>query len=276
MTARNDWHLDIAIAERYVEGRVTPMLASSIEQHLIGCADCRALLQVEPARLDRVWSGVFERVHAPRPNPVERGLRGLGFDESTARVIAATPTLRGSWLSGVVLVLALALYVAHASPRGTFLFLVLAPVLPLLGVAGAFGPHLDPSHEIVAASPFSTMRLLVARTTFVVATTLLPALTAAVFLPGDHWLAVAWLLPSLALTSVSLAAARHFPIHVSALGISAVWIGLCSSRLVTHGPTVGTSAVEGLQWASLVVIGLAAWSITTHRHDLSERLRRNL
>jgi predicted anti-sigma-YlaC factor YlaD len=272
----NPWHLDAAVAERYADGQMTPVLAASVEQHLITCADCRALLRTDPARLDRVWSEVIDRVHAPRPSVIERGLHRLGVDPSTARVISATPTLRGSWLTGVVLVLALALYVAHASPRGTFLFLVLAPVLPLLGVAGAFGPSLDPTYEIAAASPYSTMRMLVARTLFVVTTTLAPALAAAFFLPGDHWVAVGWLLPSLALTTVSLAAARHLPIHLSALALSAVWIGAGATRFVAHGADVDATMVQTLQWLSLAVIALAAWNIAAHRQDLSEQLRRNL
>jgi hypothetical protein len=270
------WHLDSAVADRYAGGEVTPVLAASIEQHLIGCADCRALLHVDPARLDQVWSEVIETVQAPRPGVLERILLWLGVSGSTARVIVATPALRGSWLSGVVLVLLLALYVAHSSPRGAFFFLVLAPVLPLIGVAAAFGPGIDPTHEFAAASPYSMLRLLVARTTFVVTTTLAPAVAVALFLPGDHWVAVAWLLPSLALTTVSLAATRYVPIHVAALALGLIWIGLRLARLVVHGPSVTTTEAQGLQLVSLAILALAAWSIATHRQDLSERIRRNL
>jgi hypothetical protein len=272
----NEWHLDTGVVERYADGRITPVLAASIEQHLVGCADCRSLLSVEPARLERVWAEVSEQVHAPHPGVVERSLLRLGARESTARVIAATPALRGSWLGGVVLVLALALYVAHASPRGAFFFLVLAPVLPLLGVAASFGPGIDPTYEMAAATPYSTMRLLVARTSFVVTTTILPALGAALFLPGNHWVAVAWLLPSLALTGLSLAVARRVPIHLSALAMCALWVSVCTARLVTHGATVDATAAQSLQWVSLGVLVLAAWNIATHRQDLSEQLRRNL
>jgi hypothetical protein len=273
----SNWHLDTDIAERYTEGRIGDVFAASIEQHVLDCDACRALLRLEPARADRVWTEIIEQVQAPRPTLVERGLHRLGVRGTTARVIAATPTLRGSWLAGIVLVLAVALYVAHATPRGTFFFFVLAPVLPLLGVASAFGPDVDPTHEIAAASPYSTMRLLVARTSFVVTTTLVPAVAAAFFLPGDHWLAVAWLLPSLALTTVALAAAGRFPVRQSALALSGLWVALCFSRAMLRGTGTGASAREaqGLQLVSLIVLAIAAWFIATRPQDLAEQLRRN-
>ena len=39
-----EWHLDAELAGRYAQGGVSTVLASSVEQHLIRCAACRALL----------------------------------------------------------------------------------------------------------------------------------------------------------------------------------------------------------------------------------------
>ncbi|MBO9521455.1 MAG: hypothetical protein J7518_07950 [Nocardioidaceae bacterium] len=271
----SEWHVEAELAGRYAAGAVTPVLAASIELHLVGCAPCRGLLEVEPARLDRIWDEIVEEVTAPRPVLLERLLRRIGVSEATARVVATTPTLRGSWLSGLVLVLGLALYVAHASPRGTFFFLALAPVLPLLGVAGAFG--LDPAREVAGATPYSAMRLLVARTSFVVATTLLPALAAALFLPGDHEVSVAWLLPSLAMTTLSLAAAHWVPVTHAALGMTALWVAICTTHWIASG-TVTASLAEArvLQAVSLVVLVVAGASVVRHRQDAVAEPRRLL
>lgn len=271
------WHLDPDLADRYADGRVTPVLAASVEQHLITCAGCRGLLSagVDPARLERVWSEVIERVEDPRRTLLERVLLRVGVGEATARVIAVTPMLRGAWLSGVVVLLALSLLVAHASPRGVLLFVALAPVMPLLGVAAAFGPGLDRTHEIAAASPYSTNRLLVARTGFVAVTALVPAVATAFFLPGDHWISVAWLLPCVALCTVSLAAARFVPIHLSALGMAGLWVVLVALRLSVQGSATPPGEAVALQVVSLAVITVAAWSVLTHRQELSEQLRSN-
>ena len=99
MTAQT-WHLDNDLAERYATGRTGRIVASSIEQHLIGCEACRGLLApfAEPQRSERVWAGVLDRVQAPPVRPLERLLRAVGMNESTARLLTLTPSLRGSWL----------------------------------------------------------------------------------------------------------------------------------------------------------------------------------
>jgi predicted anti-sigma-YlaC factor YlaD len=284
MTA-STWHLDDVLAQRYADGGLSPATAASVEQHLMACPDCRGLVggravAAEPDRFAGIWSEIVEEVHAPRRGPVERALRALGVSDSTSRILATTPTLRGAWLSAIVLVLLLALYVAHASPRGAFLFVSLAPVLPLLGVIATFGPPGDPSSEMAAAAPYSRLRLLTARTAFVLASTLLPALAVSRFLPGDRWFAVAWLLPGLALTTATLAAAHWVPVHRAAIGLLTLWLALGAGRWVGEGPgrrvtTAATTVDHVVQVASVVVIALAALTIARHRHQLPRDLRRN-
>ena len=262
------WHLDRELADRYAGGQVTDVLAASVEQHLIACASCRALLaepgRTDALRMDRVWAEIVETVEAPKVGLVERVLRLLRVSDSTARLVATTPSLRGAWLTGVAALLVLAFLASHASRHGTIVFVALAPVLPVLGVALAFGPQLDPTLEIAAASPYSLVRLLAARTAFVVASTMLPAAGLALFVPGQEWLTVGWLLPSLAMCSVVLATAHRVEPHTSALTMSAAWIGLTAwsaardaALLVEHGTLV--------QLLSLVVLAAAGWSLATHR-----------
>jgi hypothetical protein len=262
----NTWHLERELADRYTAGQVGPALAASVEQHLVGCAACRALVHVDEQRLDSVWAEVLETVEAPRVGLVERGLRALGVTDSTARLVAATPSLRGAWVTGVLVLLLAAFLVAHASREGVLAFVALAPVLPVVGVALAFGPQSDPTLEVAAASPYSLVRLLAARTTFVVATTLLPAAALASFVPGRELLTIGWLLPSLAMCSVVLAAARRVEPHVTASALSATWLGLTAwsaardtALLAEHGAAV--------QLLSLGVLVVAGWSLAANRFE---------
>lgn len=264
----NDWHLDQELADRYSSGRVTAVLAASVEQHLVACGDCRGRVHAEPARLDTVWAEVLDRVEAPRIGIVERGLRAAGLGELTARLVAATPALRAGWVLAVLVVLVMAWLAGHSSPRGTALFVVLAPTLPLAGVALSFGQRTDPTLEIAAASPYSLLRLLAARTLFVVATTIVPATALALFLPGDQRLTVGWLLPALAMCAVVLAAAHRVEPHRSAVALAGLWAAVATWRYTVGTPLL-VDHVVAVQSVSVAVLAVAAVHILTHSHDLA-------
>ncbi len=270
-----EWHLDAELAGRYAQGGVSAVLASSVEQHLIRCAACRARLTptVPTARLDAVWAEVLETVETPRATLLERLLRGIRVDEGTARLVAATPSLRGAWILGVVVVVTLAVLTAHSDGNGIALFLALAPVLPMAGVAFAFGPAVDPTHEIAAAAPYSALHLLAVRTAVVVASTLVPIGLAAPFLPGNAWLSVAWLLPALALTVTMLALATRVAPHLAAIGLSALWLAVVIPGLA-HSRNALLASELPVQLASLAALTVSAGALLIQRHDLPELFRR--
>jgi hypothetical protein len=269
------WHLDADLADRYADGRVPGVLAASVEQHLVRCEACRRLLEpaVDRSRLDTVWAGVIETVETPRRGLLERVLRRLGVDEGTARLVAVTPSLRGAWLTGVVVVLSLALLAAHADRHGVALFMTLAPVLPVAGVAFAFGPRSDPAHEMAAAAPYSTLHLLVVRSAVVVASTLLPAAAVAPLLPGSARVAVGWLLPALALTLGTIALATRVRPHLAAGSLSALWVALVIPGLAhSRDPLLAADPV--VQLTSLAALVVSAAVLFHDRHQLGELLRR--
>lgn len=269
------WHLEEQLAQEYAEGGVPAVLASSIEQHLVTCAHCRELLRpaADPDRLGRVWEEVLDQVQAPRITLTERALRVLKVEEGTARLVATTPSLRGAWLTGVVVVLALAVLAAQGDRNGLVAFMALAPVLPVAAVALAFGPGTDPSHEIAAAAPYSSLHLLAVRTAVVVTSTLVPTSFLALLLPGGAWLSVAWLLPALALTVGTLALAPWVAPHLAGTALAATWataviLGFAYARdpLLMTGPLV--------QLASLAVLLVGGGALFLERDDLPELLRR--
>lgn len=269
------WHLDHDLAERYVSGQTAGAVSASIEQHLIGCGSCRDLLapSAESRRVERIWSGVIDHLQAPQTRPLERVLRRIGVLDSTARLIAVTPSLRGGWFIGVLLVLVVAELCATTSPVGVALFMALAPVLPVISVAAAFGGDMDPAREMVGATPYPVFRLLLARTAAVVACTLVPAVGLALFVPGPTWLALGWLLPSLALTGTVLVVTARAPALPTAGALAAAWMALVASGWVRyHDPYLAAS--HAVQLISLGVLGLTLALLALRQGAFSEQIRR--
>lgn len=127
----------------------------AVEAHLARCSDCRNAVPADEAWLDRSWDALLEVVDSPRRSPLEWLFARLGLPEHRARLLAATPALRRAWLTATVAVLAFAVLAAHLAESGWPLltFLLVAPVLPVLAVATAYGPRVDPMHEITATTP---------------------------------------------------------------------------------------------------------------------------
>jgi hypothetical protein len=204
-----------------------------------------------------VWAEVLEQVEAPRRRLVERLLARVGLDDSTALLVAATPALWGAWVSAVAVVLSLALFSAYAVPHGIVVFLGLAPVLPVLGVALTYGDAGDPTAAIAEASPYSRTRLLFLRSAVVVAAATVPALLVGVLVPGPTWLAVAWLLPALALSAVTFVLGAFAPTELVGGAVAVAWLVLVLPGLRTDGnPTLASDA--SVQLTCVVLLALCA------------------
>jgi len=224
------WHADPRDIAGYAAGAIDDTRAGSLEAHLVTCAHCRQQLTgvadgAERARLDGAWMGIVDALDAPRPTVIERVARRLGVRADTARLLAATPSLQGSWLLAVVLALGFVTVAARSgSDRGLLMFLTVAPLIPVAGVAAAFGPSLDPTWEITAAAPGGGLRLLLLRASAVFGATFLAAAMSSVALPGQSWTAAAWVLPALALTLASLALSTYTSPERAATAVAVGWI----------------------------------------------------
>jgi hypothetical protein len=249
-------HVEAELLAAYASGDVDGAHAFSIEAHVVDCADCQAAIGrvVARERLQRVWADIEDRLDAPRVGPVEVVLARLGVPGHLARLLAATPSLSVSWLSAVAVTLGFAVIAAHESERGLLVFLCVAALLPLAGVAAAFGRGLDPTFELAVAAPFSSVRLLLLRTAAVLPTTIALAGLAALALPGVGWTAAAWLLPSLGLTVMSLALATYMA-PLSAFGaVATAWLVIVVVSAVDSGDRL--AAFDGA--AQIAFVGLAA------------------
>src|SRR5205823_1674795 len=116
----------------YLRGRLDPARVLSVEAHVARCARCRSAVPADETWLDRGWTEILDTVDRPRLSLVERLLRLLGVPEHRARLLAATPSLRRSWLLALAAVLAFAVLASQVGGGHVLGFLVVAPALPVL------------------------------------------------------------------------------------------------------------------------------------------------
>lgn len=233
------WHADRSLLDRYAAGGLDDPAAWSVESHVTGCAACRGLLDGvdHPAVTDRwqegVWREVVWELNRPRRSVTEWLLTRVGVPDHVARLLAATRSLTASWLGSVGAVLAFSVIVSRVTATSPapfavtdapLLFLLLAPLVPLAGIAAAFGPGVDPTYEIGLAAPLRGTRLLFLRATAVLTTSFLLAMVGALLLPELNWTAAAWVLPALAVTGATLALSTWFDPLWSAGGVGAAWV----------------------------------------------------
>jgi hypothetical protein len=224
------WHTDGPLLAAYQAGDLRPAQAASVEAHLTACGPCRSSLagMADTGRLARNWAAVADRID-DRPQPLlERLLVRMGVREHHARLIVTTPALRGPTAVGVLALVVAVAGLAAAGDAGDdgwlYAFLVLAPMLPLAGVAAAFGGRTDPVHELASVAPTPAFELLLARALAVVTATTVLSLLASIPLPHDGWATATWLLPALGLSAASLALSTWVPASTASAGLGVAWV----------------------------------------------------
>lgn len=239
------WHVDAELLEAYDSGGLDPSRVMAVDAHLQACARCRGVVPLDMVWLDRSWTVIYESIHTPQPSRIERTAERLGLPGHRLRLLTATPALRWSWLVATAAVLAFAVIAAYADEGGTtqLLFLTFAPILPVLAVATAYGPPVDPMHEVTATTPAAGPTLVLWRATAVVGVSMAMGVVAALLLPGPGWLAAAWLLPAflLCVSSLALATVLALPFAAGVLGV--IWLTAIGAVAGTGGAV--QSAVFG-------------------------------
>ncbi|MFH9734695.1 zf-HC2 domain-containing protein [Streptomyces sp. NPDC017260] len=278
---RNTWHVDEDDLRAYARGELAAPVLWSADAHLTACAHCREVLAEvsDRAALDIGWERLDAELDAPRPGRLEGLLLRCGVGDATARLLAATPVLRRSWLGAVVAVLLTTLAVAFAAGavRTPTLFLAFAPLLPLAGVALAYGPALDPTYEMAVVSPMHGFRLLMIRTVAVLAVALGVNGLATLALPGYGLRALAWLLPGLALTATGLALTPRLGPVAAPSAVAGAWVAVLlvadAARAAEDGPLAPfTAAGQGVSGV-VAVLGAGLLFLFRDRFDGAVRPR---
>jgi hypothetical protein len=234
------WHVHPEVLAEYGQGRLDTARVLAVEAHVIQCGSCRARVPADTQWLVDSWSSVLDVVDAPRRSPVEWALGRVGLPEHRARLVAATPGLRRSWLVATTAVLALAVWAAYLGQeqsRVTLVaFLIAAPVLPVLAVATAYGAPVDPLDEIASTTPLAGPSLVLWRAATVVGVSMVMGVVAAALLPGPAWYAVAWLLPAFLLCVGALALSTVLSLQLAAALLGGGWLVVVTTLARTEAP----------------------------------------
>jgi hypothetical protein len=175
--------------------------------------------------------------------------------------MAATPALTASWIAAAALALCGAALTARLTEHAgsPLAFLALAPLLPVAGVAASYGRRWDPAHDMTLTAPIGLFRVLLLRTAVVLGTCTALSVATSLFLPSPGLAAFAWLLPSCALTGVSLVVSMWLEPMVSAGLVTGGWLTLL--LLTWRSQTFTSPPGQFLMAAVLLaaVVALAAW-----------------
>jgi len=221
------WHIDQPTMNRYEQGDLDRVAASSVETHASRCEQCRSLVSIDPGSFEGQWLRIADRVEVGRRGPVERALRSVRVPDHIARLVALSPAFRASFGLAVLLVLVFAAAASNTNPgAGSYrIFLTVAPVVPVAGVAFAFSRLVDPAAELTIASPIDAFRLLLWRSAAVLAVTIGTALLIWPLVPAPSTVGfAAWMLPAFALTLSALALASRVEPLVASGMVTAGWL----------------------------------------------------
>jgi hypothetical protein len=216
---------------------------------------------VDPARIEANWRAITIELDAPGPGRLERLLRATGLPSRVTRLVVATPALRRAWYlaTGIAALVGLVLTDAARPREGLFALLLIAPLVPVLGVALAYGAEADPAHEIALATPMRGLRLAMTRAAAVLAFSTGWLLVAAVLAPGRQPMAFAWLLPALGLTTATVALMTVLSPRRAAAVAAVAWVvgvslvrGGSADPLTAFGPT-GQALMLAVTALSLLV-----------------------
>ncbi|MFF5142888.1 zf-HC2 domain-containing protein [Streptomyces sp. NPDC013157] len=253
----NGEHASARIIEGYARGAkdLGADEVWAVEAHLEECRGCRdrlsavvgAEVPAVASLVDTVWSGLEPRlaVTATMPRRRRRSARLSGW---------LTPAM-APWLAMVVGVtlLALLLDLVGTGFGQVSLVLLLAPVLPVLGVAASWSRGLDPAYELTASAPRAGLYLVLRRTAAVLAV-VVPALLLAGWVTGVT--AAQWLLPCLAFTTTTLALGGVVGVTRAAVWLMAGWAAVVVAPTVAAGRTPFVLRTDGMPvWGLVLLLG---------------------
>jgi hypothetical protein len=222
MTAVDEWHASDRELERYANHTIPTFARASVESHLLECDRCRsALTAVHAPRVrkladDETWSRIIDRIDVTG-RPFRSSTTALQVSTSSPLLILATLVVA----FGVIISVAVA---SAAAPRASLpLFVMLAPVAPVVGAVLAFQTGIDPAGQLAAATPMASGRLPFFRALLSCSAALGAVALSSLFVPVGLGDVAAWLLPGLALTAFVVAISTWVDPNRVALLLVGLW-----------------------------------------------------
>ncbi|MBN2048066.1 MAG: zf-HC2 domain-containing protein [Anaerolineaceae bacterium] len=214
----------------YLSGNLSHGEEIALRAHIATCADCRADLALWQSSANAVREAnrpvmppahlavsAFQTIHAHEA-------RHWTIADLWQLVLAQIPLIRKEIWSASLLVILIGLIISLIFERNAFLYF-LAPLIAASGLSVLFTPQDDPALELVASTPSSRARILLARVSLVFGYNLLLAVLSMVALSFYtretltsqmilEWLAPVALLASLALF-LSLLTSSHNAVFIA-------------------------------------------------------------
>ena len=279
-THRTDWHVDDDGLTAYESGSLAPVLATSVEAHLMSCEGCRSRLAAAtaPQDVEDAWLRLADAIDRPSAGILGR----LGGRHRLLRSTVATPTMVAAALAAVALVVLVPLVAsAVAAVAALVALLVGAPLAPVVAAGLAYRDWADPAGEISLATPTAGLRLVAMRALVVSVGALLAAATTVLVV--GLWVDVptalffSWCLPGLALSALVMLAGttRVDPLRV-AVGLGLGWAvavvgGSTARRALRPEAVLDVIASPALQTAALSVAVIALFLTVARRDVVSYR-----
>ncbi|NLU71396.1 zf-HC2 domain-containing protein [Streptomyces sp. HNM0575] len=252
-------HASMRIIDAYARGDsdIAADEVWALEAHLEKCGACRdrlsaAVTSEAPAvasLVGTVWSELEPRLATAVPTPPRRRWSG--------RLSAWMTPVMVPWLVMAVSVTLIALLLDVSGVRPGLgdepLVLLLAPLLPVCGVAASWSRGLDPAYELTASAPRAGLQLVLRRTAAVLAVVIPPLLVGG-WATGVG--AGQWLLPALAFTSAALALSTVVGVTRACAALVVVWAAVVLAPTLATGRTAFVLQPDGMPvWGLLLALG---------------------
>ena len=273
---RQEWHIDGDDLAAYAEGRANAVTVSSIEAHLLTCAECRATLttRARPERVedDPVWAAIADRV--------DRGNRLFAWSSRTLVVSISSPPLAmmTALLAGLLVAFVCVARLSDAR-HATTMLVSFGPLVPLVGARIAFGRGVDPAGTMAAAAPVAAGRVAATRALVVTVIACLAGILVSPLTTLDARESFVWLLPALALSAISVAIATYVESTLPAIVFGIAWLVAIGSWLEQVPRALRGLSVDGLVTdqpgvqAALLAVTAGAIAICFARRDTDPNWR---
>ncbi len=222
---------------------------------------------VQRVTSDEPGSGTGDRAPDGAVPWLDRACARMGLPPYVAGVVSVTPSLRLPWLAAAAVVALFAAIGASTDPDRALLFLAVAPVVPLAGVAAAYGPWSDPMFETVRSTPVSGFAMVLARSVAVMITAIGVLAVASLLAPGHVAWSWAWVLPALALSLSSLVLSTLTAAPVAAAVVAGAWCVALATVAVLGDPF---ALFRGPAQLVLLAVAIAASLVIARRRERFE------
>ncbi len=259
-----EWHVEEAVWRAYVAGGLDTVAEASVDAHVIRCARCQgaARTYAPASTLESVWSEVSAEIARPELPRTVRWLRRLGVPEDDLVTLAAADGFLVPWALAVGCALACVAVAAMAPAWDDVVFVLTAPLIPVLAVVAAFDAT-DPLRALAVTTPYSKLRLALLRTAATLVVALPATMAIGLIIPGLRPFAFSWLLPALALTFATLALLTWMRPWTASGFVAAAWTTVVLTASGSTEVALLTGESAQMAYAAALVLSSTAWVLRT-------------